>query len=183
MKILIHTCCAPCLIHPYQVLKKKNHEITAFFYNPNIHPYTEYKKREDSLKEYTQRNNILAFFYEDYDIENFFRATEEHEGESERCPACWRLRLKKTAQVAREKNFDGFTTTLLSSPYQDQNLLKQIGNDIQEEEGIKFYFEDFKSGFEEAHNKAKKLGVYLQRYCGCLYSERAKYLKKYRKKR
>lgn len=183
MKILLHTCCAPCLIYPRQRLCEKDFEVAAFFYNPNIHPYTEFKKRSDALKEYTDKNNITVYFYEEYDIENFFQAINNNEEEPKRCTACWRLRLKKTAQKAKELGFDAFTSTLLVSPYQSQEIIKDIGDSIAEEEGVEFYFEDFKPDFKLAQKEAKELNLYMQKYCGCLYSERARYIKQYRRKK
>ena len=183
MKVLVHTCCGPCLIYPHQVLKEKGFEITSFFYNPNIHSYTEYKKRLTSLKYLTEKKNITLYISKDYDIESFFRAVNNKEEEPLRCTACWRLRLNKTAQFAKENNFEYFTTTLSVSPYQDLKLIKEVGEEAAERYKVKFYFEDFRSGFKEAHIKAKELGLYLQKYCGCLYSERARYLKEYRRKR
>ena len=183
MKILVHTCCAPCLIYPYEVLKNKSFEVSAFFYNPNIHPYTEYRKRKDSLKDYVQSQNIPTYFYDDYDIESFFHAVNNKEKGPQRCVECWRLRLKKTAEKSKELGFDSFTTTLLVSPYQDQKLIKEIGYRIAKDKSVDFYFEDFTSGFKQAHDKARELGLYLQKYCGCLYSERARYIKKYRKRK
>lgn len=182
MKILIHTCCAPCLIYPYRELVSKNIEAAAFFYNPNIHPYTEYKKRLDCVKEYTDKESIKLYRDKDYEIELFFQAINKKENEPERCLTCWRLRLKKTAQKAKELGFDAFTTTLLVSPYQNQDSIKGIGESISREEDVEFYYQDYRIGFKEAHDEARESGLYMQKYCGCLYSERARYMKEYRKR-
>jgi hypothetical protein len=93
------------------------------------------------------------------------------EDSKERCSLCWTLRLKKTAKLAKERGFESFSTTLLVSPYQDQELLKKIGNEIAKEEGIEFYYEDFRPGFKKAHEEARIKGIYCQKYCGCIYSE------------
>ncbi|MCK5305512.1 MAG: epoxyqueuosine reductase QueH [Candidatus Omnitrophica bacterium] len=181
MKLLLHTCCAPCLIYPKKVLEERDFEVVSFFYNPNIHPYTEYKKRLDSLKEYAQISKVKLYTTPDYDIESFFGAVGGKIEEPDRCIACWRLRLGKSAKKARELGIDVFTTTLLVSPYQNKKLIKKAGEQAAEEEGVKFYYQDFSDGFREAYNEARNSGLYLQKYCGCLFSERARYLKKYRK--
>src|SRR3989338_6915479 len=88
----------------------------------------------------------------------------------ERCPSCWYQRLKMTAQLARERSFTHFSSTLLASPYQDQEALNKIGCDVADEEKVEFYYEDFRAGFKKAHDAAKAQGIYCQKYCGCIYS-------------
>ncbi len=170
MRILLHTCCAPCLVYPHEQLLSKGFEVAGFFYNPNIHPFKEYAARKTALSEFALKYDI-AVFYPSYNPSEFFQAVNLMEERLERCPICWFERLKKTAVFARENKFDYFTTTLLVSPYQDQEALNRIGNDISRDEGVKFYYQDFRPGFRQAHNKAKAEGVYCQNYCGCIYSE------------
>lgn len=170
MKLLLHTCCAPCMIYPVEKLKKDGFEVTGFFYNPNIHPVEEYQKRRGAVEDFAGENKIEGIFPE-YIESEFFNAVGENKDRPQRCSLCWALRLKKTARMAKEKGFDYFTTTLLVSPYQDQEILKKIGRDIAQEENIEFYYEDFRPGFRKAHNEAKAKGIYCQKYCGCMYSE------------
>ena len=179
--ILLHVCCAPCLIYPYQYLTDKGFKVVNYFYNPNIHPYSEYKERLKSLKNYTQKNNLDLLIEDGYEIEDFFLKIKDNTIEPERCNLCWQMRLEKTALKAKELGIDTFTTTLLVSPYQDQMAIKGIGEGIAKEQGLNFYYHDFSLMFKQAHDEAKELGMYLQKYCGCLYSERARYLKQYRK--
>jgi len=174
MKVLLHACCAPCLIYPQQVLKTKGFEIQVFFYNPNIHPFGEYKNRLQALEKFSQGSDD-KIIYAEYDFQNFFRIVSNHELAPERCKLCWHMRLKKTAIFAKQNGFDFFSTTLMVSPYQDINSIKEIAQKISEEEKIKFYFEDFRPGFKKAHTQAKQEGIYCQKYCGCLYSERERY--------
>jgi predicted adenine nucleotide alpha hydrolase (AANH) superfamily ATPase len=96
-----------------------------------------------------------------------------HEGD--RCGDCFRMRLEKTAAVAKEEGFDSFTTTLLISPYQKHELLKEMGEQIAEEQGIEFHYEDFRPGFRESHRLSRELDIYHQKYCGCIYSEWERY--------
>lgn len=170
MKILLHTCCAPCLIYPLKTLKEKGFEVTALFYNPNIHPLSEYNARKKAVQDYGNEQGLEVIFPE-YAPQEFFRAVNMMEHKLERCPICWFGRLSMTADIGKEKGFTHFTSTLLASPYQDQDLLKKIGLEIEKSKGIVFYYEDFRSGFRKAHHEAKARGIYCQKYCGCVYSE------------
>ncbi|MDI6759049.1 MAG: epoxyqueuosine reductase QueH [Candidatus Omnitrophota bacterium] len=170
MKLLLHICCLPCLIYPLEQLKEKGFEVTGFFYNPNIHPFAEYKNRKQALEDSRVLTEVDVL-YPEYNQEEFFQALNLKKDAPLRCSRCFWLRLKKTAQMAKEKGCSSFSTTLLVSPYQDQELLKQTGFDIAKGEGVDFYYEDFRPGFKKAHNLAKAQGIYCQRYCGCIYSE------------
>lgn len=170
MRLLLHICCAPCLIHPLEKLRDKDFQLSGFFYNPNIHPFCEYKNRKQALKDF-ERTVGIEIFYPEYNPTEFFRAVNLKEDNSQRCSICWFIRLKGTAQVAKEKGFDFFSTTLLVSPYQNQESLKKVGNGISRETAINFYYEDFRPGFRKAHDLAKAGGMYCQKYCGCIYSE------------
>lgn len=170
MKVLLHICCAPCLIYPLERLREEGFEVKGFFYNPNVHPFSEYKNRREAVENFS-RSVDIEFAYPEYLPAEFFQAANLKEVNPGRCLACWTLRLKKTAKAAKEMGCDYFTTTLLVSPYQDQELLKRIGSNISKEEGIAFHDEDFRPGFRQAHTLAKKQGIYCQRYCGCIYSE------------
>ncbi|MCM8799989.1 MAG: epoxyqueuosine reductase QueH [Candidatus Omnitrophica bacterium] len=170
MEILLHICCGVCLIYPFKVLKEKGFKIKGFFYNPNIHPFSEYKKRKETLEELNKELN-LEIFYPEYRPQDFFREINFSEAKEKRCPLCWRLRFKNTAEFAKKNNFKYFSTTLLVSPYQNQERLKEIGNSIAKDLGIEFYYDDFRGGFKEAYTFAKNKDLYCQRYCGCIYSE------------
>lgn len=169
MKLLLHTCCAPCLIYPAQKLKKEKLEVTAFFYNPNIYPAEEYQKRRTALVDLSSRQEVEVIFPE-YLPSEFLNAIKGEEETPQRCSLCWALRLRKTAQFAKINGFYAFSTTLLVSPCQDHEELKKIGREISEEAGVYFHYEDFRPGFKKAHEEAKKSGIYCQKYCGCSYS-------------
>lgn len=182
MNILLHICCAPCAIYPVEELKKEGHRIAGFFYNPNIHPYSEYLKRKAEVEKYSKEIG-LNVIYADYDIQDYFQYIVYNETPENRCPVCWWLRLERAAKFAAENGFDAFTTTLLGSIYQDQELIKTLGEDIAKKAGLKFYFKDFQVGFKKAHEIAKKKGMYCQNYCGCLFSEKERLEKKEQKKK
>ena len=171
MNLLLHICCAPCMIYPLERLKEKGFEVTGFFYNPNIHPLVEYNNRKQAVEDLSKALD-LEVIYPEYRPEEFFRPISRNEASPGRCPICWELRLTMTVQAAKENNFDFFSTTLLVSPYQDQGLLRGIGEHLDEEENINFYYDDFRPGFRKAHDEAKSKGIYCQKYCGCMYSEK-----------
>ena len=170
MKLLLHTCCGPCLIYPLKFLREKGFEVEGLFFNPNIHPSDEYKRRLKAAEGYAI-DSKMTLHIGNYNTEDFFSFIGDKQEKPARCNLCWQLRLGETARFARENKFDYFTTTLLVSPYQDQNLLKQIGSEVEKQSGTKFLYEDFRVGFKEAHAQAKQAGMYCQRYCGCSYSE------------
>jgi predicted adenine nucleotide alpha hydrolase (AANH) superfamily ATPase len=158
------------MIYPLEQLRKEGIAVGGLFYNPNIHPLAEYKNREQAVRDYAPKLKVEVDFA-DYAPEDFFRSINCKETTAQRCLICWELRLKATAKAAKEKRFANFTTTLLVSPYQDQESLKKIGSEVAQAEGIDFYYQDFRSGFRQAHNLARAQGIYCQRYCGCIYSE------------
>lgn len=143
------------------------------FYNPNIHPFGEYKLRRKAVEDYAGIAKVEMTSPE-YAPKEFFQAVNQKEALPQRCAICWGLRLKKTAALAKAGGFNTFSTTLLVSPYQDQESLKRIGSETAKTEGVEFYFADFRPGFRIAHEQAKAQGIYCQKYCGCIYSNEAK---------
>lgn len=172
MKLLLHACCGPCSIYPLKVLEKEM-ELTGYFFNPNIHPYTEWRARRDSLGGFAADTGLSVIFDEEYLLEEFIRGVVNQE--DKRCVFCYEMRLRRTALMARENSFDAFTTTLLVSPYQKHDLIKEVGETIAGEIGVKFLYRDFRPGYKEATISSKQLGMYRQKYCGCIYSEKERY--------
>jgi len=177
MNILLHICCAPCSIYPIAELKAKGHRIAGYFYNPNIHPYSEYLKRKSEVDKYSKEAGLNTITG-DYDLKRYFEYSACNETREDRCPVCWWMRLEKTAKFARENGFEAFTTTLLGSPYQDHDTIKSISGDIAGKAGLKFYYEDFRTGFKKSLEEAKSNGIYCQNYCGCIFSEKERLEKK-----
>lgn len=174
MKLLMHTCCAPCSVYCIDALKEEGIEPTIYWYNPNIHPYMEYKARRDTLKEYADSLNLNAIFEEDYGLDNFCKNVV---GDLQnRCKNyCYPVRLRKTFEYAKENGYDAVTTTLLYSIYQNHDFIKEYMEKLSEEFGIEFLYRDFRVGFREGQNKARELGLYMQKYCGCIFSEEMRY--------
>lgn len=167
--LLLHTCCAPCATYSVEYWQKKGLEVTSFWYNPNIHPFTEHRRRLETLQDFAKRINLPLIVSEGYDVIEYLRRVAGHE--EERCLHCFHLRLSTTALVARLKGFDAFSTTLLISPYQNQELLKEIGEQIAQKEGVEFIYEDLTGGYRDSIKMSRELDLYRQKYCGCLYSE------------
>ena len=180
MKLLMHTCCAPCSVYCIDSLRSENIEPTVYWYNPNIHPYIEYKTRRDTLKEYTKSINVDAIFEEEYGLDNFCKNVI---GDLQnRCQNyCYRVRLEQTAKYAKEHGFDTITTTLFVSPYQKHEILKEIVADIAKKYELNFLYRDFRVGFREGQAQARELGLYMQKYCGCIFSEEDRYAKQIKK--
>ena len=180
MKLLLHTCCAPCSVYCIDSLRKEGIEPTVYWYNPNIHPYIEYKTRMDCLKEYTKSINVKAIFEEDYGLREFCKNVV-NDIENRCANYCYKVRLTQTAKYAKENGYDAISTTLLVSPYQKHEILKKQAEEIAKEYGLEFLYRDFRVGFREGQAKARELGLYMQKYCGCVFSEEDRYQKKIEK--
>ena len=173
VKILLHICCAPCTIYSLRILRNGEHDVCGLFYNPNIHPYLEYRKRLETLDAYAGQVRMRVIREEAYPLEEFFRQVAFRE--EERCRSCYHLRLSQTARVARRDRFDAFTTTLLYSRFQKHDLIRSIGESVAVQQGIPFLYLDFRAGWSEGVRISKELGMYRQSYCGCIYSEKERF--------
>ena len=180
MKLLMHTCCAPCSVYCIEKLRSENIEPTFFWYNPNIHPYMEYKMRRDCLKEYAKKVGVELILHEEYGLDEFCKNVSSDI--SNRCVNyCYPKRLGETVRFAAENGFDTFTTTLLVSPYQKHEELKKVCEKLAKESGIEFLYRDFRVGFRDGQAKAREAGLYMQKYCGCIFSEEERYQKQIQK--
>ena len=174
MKLLMHTCCAPCSVYCIDELRKNGIEPTLYWYNPNIHPYTEYVKRKDCLKEYSKKINVKAIFEDEYGLDVFCKNVVENI--NARCVNyCYPVRLRKTFEYAKANGYDTVTTTLLYSIYQKHDFIKKLMEDLSKEFEINFLYIDFRKGFWQGHQKAIEQGLYMQKYCGCIFSEEMRY--------
>ena len=176
MKILLHVCCGPCAIIPVEHLRRDGFSVYGYFDNPNIHPYTEWLKRKETLGEYASDIGLEVIYNNNYQMEAFLQAVVYRE--TQRCRFCYALRLEQAARVARKGKFDYFCTSLLVSPYQNHQLIKESGEAAGEKFGLPFYYADFRSGYKESVRQSKERGMYRQSYCGCLYSEKERYCSK-----
>lgn len=180
MKLLMHTCCAPCSVYCIESLRKEKIEPVSYWFNPNIHPYTEYKARRDTLIQYANSIDLNLIIDENYGLVEFCKNTINNL--DNRCKEyCYKIRLEQTAKYAKENNYDAFTTTLLISPYQNHEALIEVANMMAEKYNINFLYRDFREGFREGQNKAREMGLYMQKYCGCIFSEEDRYSKQIQK--
>ena len=180
MKLLMHTCCAPCSIYCIDSLRNEGIEPTAYWFNPNIHPYIEYKQRRDALIKYSEMINLKLIIDENYGLKEFCKNVIEDL--KNRCTNyCYKVRMEQTAKYAKENGYDAFTSTLFISPYQQHEKLKEICEEISKKYDIEFLYRDFRVGFREGQDKARMLELYMQKYCGCIFSEEDRYSKQIEK--
>ncbi len=174
-KVLLHCCCAPCSLSCIDPLKSEGIEPVAFWYNPNIHPFKEYEARRDCLINYAKEIDMEIKVKEDYGLREFVKAVVGNI--DARCKFCYYKRLEETAKFAKENGFECFTTTLLSSLYQDHEDIKKSGEFLAKKYGVEFLYRDFRPNFREGNALAKEKNFYMQKYCGCIFSEEERYLK------
>lgn len=174
MKILLHTCCGPCSIYPVDQLRQQQHEVMGFFFRHNIHPFTECMRREDTLREYAQSIDLRVIWQDGYELEEFLRGVAYRE--ENRCAYCYYARLTACAKLAKHGKFQAFSSTLLYSKFQKHELIREIGESVGKKEGVPFFYQDWREGWKEGVERSKSMNMYRQQYCGCIYSERDRYL-------
>ncbi len=174
-KVLLHCCCAPCSVSCVEPLRQEGIEPVAFWYNPNIHPFKEYEARRDCLIEHGKNINMQVIVSENYGLREFVRSVSddiEH-----RCRYCYEHRLKATAKFASENGYTRFTTTLLASVYQNHEAIVEAAKRYAKEYNVEFLYRDFRPNFRLGNQRARESGLYMQKYCGCIFSEEDRYLK------
>ena len=178
MKLLLHTCCAPCSVYPVKVLRKEGIEPTLFWYNPNIHPYQEYKARRDCLKEYAKKIGAELVVQDYYGLDEFVcNVNSSACNLSRRCEEyCYPLRLREACEYAVANGYDAISTTLLYSIYQKHDFVREILQAFADDYGLTFVYRDFREGWEEGQREAREVGLYMQKYCGCVYSEEESFI-------
>ena len=172
-KVLIHVCCAHCAAYTVEHWWQQECDISGFWYNPNIHPYSEHQNRLESMKSLAYEIDLPLMVADDYDIIEYFHRVSGHE--TERCRYCFNLRLSKTAETARQHDFSAFTTTLLISPHQQHEILRETGEKIAGEYDVEFLYADLRKRYSDSRHITKPLDLYRQQYCGCVYSEWERY--------
>ena len=176
MKLLLHTCCGPCAISCIESLVETDMKPTLFFFNPNIHPYLEFEKRIVSLQKVASIQDCSLIVRGAYGLRDFLAATSNPD--DDRCYSCYRMRLEQTARFAYENEYSHISTTLLISPYQKHDAIIAAGTDMAQKYGVSFLYRDFRPYFRAGQQKARELELYMQSYCGCIYSEGERYEKR-----
>lgn len=159
---------------PVAELKGQGAELMGLFFNPNVQPYTENQRRLETCRDWAEGSGLRLIVQEEYDPESWLRQMAFRE--STRCRICYHQRLTRTAQVAKRGGFDAFSTTLLYSVRQKHDLIVQIARSVADKEGVEFHYQDFRPFWKQGIARSKELGLYRQQYCGCIYSERERYL-------
>ncbi len=179
MNLLLHICCGPCSIFPISCLQSDNIKVTGYFYNPNIHPFKEFRRRLVTAEDYSRQIGLLLISDRKYGLIEFLRGVVHKE--SKRCSYCYNIRLENTVQKAKEEGFDSFSSTLLYSKYQNHQKIISVCEKLSKQYSLPFYYEDFREGWQAGIDKSKDLNMYRQPYCGCIYSEQERYDKSLRK--
>ena len=184
MNLLLHMCCGPCSCYPVKKLREDGIEPTGYFFNPNIHPYKEWDMRLKTAKEFAEKVDMKIITDENYMLRDFLKKAHMAESvENGRCRMCYTWRLEQAAKFAAENGFDSFTSTLFYSIYQQHDLMKETAEFFAEKYGVSFYYEDFRTGWQEGTDISIDLGLYRQPYCGCIFSEEERYSKAIRKQK
>lgn len=175
-RILVHVCCGPCSIMPLKSALAHSAEVCGFFHNPNIHPYAEFKKRLDAVKTLARLISVKMIYDEAYAPTGFIkgvktRSPDKYPQYGKRCSYCYASRLEATAKAAADNGFDAFSSSLLYSRYQNHDEIRLTGNALARKYKLSFYYEDFRIGWQAGITESKSMGLYRQRYCGCVYSK------------
>ncbi len=174
-KLLLHSCCGPCSTTAITRLSQE-YEVAVYYYNPNIYPEEEFIKRQNTQKQFLQKYNpeikLIEGEYENNLYEERIKGFRGCKEGGERCKYCFRLRLEKTANLAKKLNYDLFATTLTVSPHKNAKLINEIGKQIENERGVEYLPSDFKKqdGYLQSIRLSKEYDLYRQNYCGCKYS-------------
>jgi len=177
MPILLHVCCAECLLGPLDDLQRGG--LLGLFYNPNIHPLIEFRRRLKAVKVLAEQRGVEVLCDETYGLWDFLGSVDwrrrDDEGRRTRCRACYRLRLQRTAEVAAERGLEAFSTTLLVSRHQMHDAVRQVGEEVARDTGVAFAYHDWRHLAERGHDEARRRSLYRQQYCGCVFSEYERY--------
>lgn len=188
-KLLIHACCAPCLVAVEDYIKENIKDLTVqeydiMWYNQNIHPMEEYYRRRDTLEQYVKTLGKKLIIDDTYDMIDFMKdgLKWQEMGYESRCEYCYEVRLDKVFKYAKRNGYSHVTTTLYISPYQNHELLKKVANDTAKLYEVENMYKDFRPLFREGQQKANELGLYRQKYCGCMFSIDEAYMQKKNRK-
>ncbi len=174
--VLVHCCCAHCAAYTVRYWQEQGYDVTALWYNPNIHPYMEHQNRLEAMKTLSVNMDFDLLVVEGYDFIEYFRRVVGHE--AERCEYCFDMRLQKTVETAIEQGIGSFTSTLLISHQQKHELLRDIGNRLAQSAGVAFLYADLRKRYSDSRHITKPMELYRQQYCGCVYSEWERYTNK-----
>lgn len=174
-RILLHICCAPCATAVVEILRAEGFDPHGIFYNPSIHPWKELQRRLEALKVWAADVDLPVEYVEEYPLEDNMSMLLNSDN---RCLACFRDRMARSAAEASRLGIEKFTTTLSVSPYQNAVLIKKAGDEAGQSAGVHYMHRDFRESYGRSMEMSRKAGIYRQPYCGCIFSERDRYRKK-----
>lgn len=174
MKMMLHVCCGPCACGTIPFWQRRGVEPVSFFYDPNIHPFLEFARRLEGMRQVASSTRTELVTDDSYDPAEWFRAVTDGE-ERSRCRRCISLRLQRTAGEAVRLGCEGFSTSLSISPWQDHEAIQAAGSDAAEAHGVEFLYEDLRGEYALSRRLSREQGIYRQKYCGCLISEWERY--------
>lgn len=182
-KVLMHVCCAPCFITIQEDIeangmlidgKRQEVELTAYWYNPNIHPKAEYTRRLEAFKKFCEMTNTRNVVCDEYDMNGFIKDVVEQVGEGKRyhirCKYCYYRRLENVFKYAAENGYDIVSTTLTRSPFQNHDLINEVAEKLSQKYGVKYVYSDYRHTYYDGQKKAREMELYMQKYCGCVFS-------------
>lgn len=183
-KVLIHICCAPCFTFIQDDIEKngilnndgvrEKIDYTAIWYNPNIHPKVEYERRKNTFIEFCKNKGVDFKVIDEYDLNGYISYVVNNVGENKkyptRCEYCYYMRFKEAFIYAKENGYDAVTTTLTISPYQNHDIIKSVLERLSKEFGVDYIYTDYRENFRKGQKMARELGLYMQKYCGCVFS-------------
>lgn len=172
-RILLHVCCGPCSLMPIVHLREEGWEPTAFYFNPNIHPEEEWVRRRDAMREVAEKLSV-PLLEEGGPVNpgQWLAALGGVEQEGARCRLCYRPRMERTAELAAERNFDAFSSSLLYSRYQHHEAVCDEAERAASLHGAMFLYRDFRPWWWDGIGLSKELGIYRQKWCGCILSRK-----------
>ena len=173
MRLLLHTCCAPCIAAPIGVLREEGFDVTLFFHNPNVHPLLEFRKRLKAVHVFADQVKLPLIADEKYGLNEYLSAVWPDV--RARCTKCYRMRLDRAAMAAASRGFDAFTSSLLFSTQQHYDTIVKLGSDAAEKRGVEFIARDLRRLHQQSHDEARRRSLYRQQYCGCIFSEYDRY--------
>jgi len=170
--LLVHACCAQCISAPAEALAREGVDFTALYYNPNIQPYQEFVRRREALEGLSRLKGFGLQVTDEYDVASWLENAKEAEAKhGVRCRYCYEQRLRQAAEVASELGCEGFTTTLLSSPFQKHDLVREVASEMERKFQVPFVYRDFREMWPRTYEIMRDTGLYRQKYCGCVFSE------------
>ena len=169
-RMLLHACCGPCAMYPLDLLTSGGRDLDCYWYNPNIQPQFEFDRRHVNLEKACEHFKIKLISEGTECMQDYWLSKEYLNEFSSRCEMCYDIRMDHVAKFASENGYDTFCTTLLVSPYQQHDKIARISEEKASKYGIDFEYIDFRPGFRQAQNMAREIGLYRQKFCGCIFS-------------